>query len=546
METGTLDSSSVPSDLDLVRLKQRELELLRAQLALVQENGIDFYRPSEKQHLFHSACAKDRGIFAGNRFGKSEASAAEAVAWFVGERSWYKYSFPIYGIRWINGVRTRVLVTFHEGHPDHPLVRQGIPRHSTKQLIIVTEWKKVDEVWTGLDGDNPGKLWKYMPRRAKLRTRRNHEGSIDRIYGEPDSPVGAGSVIRFNTEQAFIKNPQGSESVDYDRIGVDEPIVEDMWKANARGLVDRNGQADFTLTALRERWIYDHFFPDEGGQIAGRWAIRADMDDNPHLTDESIARFMSILTPEEQECRRYGHPLELSGLVYKQFNRAVHVLDTLPAGWSSWTNPPLDWTIYVAIDVHEQTPQAVMFVAVPKVGAPIIYDEIWRACVADELAAEINLRLINRTVGFIKADPRAWNEDPVYRCSMAQRFQLAGLAVEKASKEKSYGIINMQNILAKRVPTPDGRSRPAVFFAPSVRQTLREISRYCFDKENKPVDKDDHFMENMYRLFITPLSHIDATVNRPVPDFDIPMTRSAITDFDNDAAAFNAAVGLRN
>lgn len=484
------------ADREQAILKQRELELLRAKLTLVKENGLEFYRPHEKQHEFHACPDKRRGLFAGNRFGKSEAAAAETVAWFLGERTWYKHKFPIYGMR--EGLK--IIVSFHDGHENHPLVRQGIPRFATKQLIVTTDWKKVDIVWTTLLGAEPGKIWKFIPKSRNVSTRKNHEGTIDTIFDED-----TGAVIRFTTEQAFNKNPQTVESTDNDRVGIDEPVVQDMWVGLSRGLMDRDGQGDFTLTSLRERWIYDYFNPEEAPQES-RHAIRATTYDNPHNTPAAIARFEADLTPEERECRLMGLPLELTGLVYKEFSKSRHVLKELPLGWTAWNCPPMHWTIYVSIDVHPQTPQAAMFVAVPPMGKPIVYDEIWKSCVADVLAEEIKVRTFGRYVGFMKADPKAWEEDPVYRVSMASRFFVHGLPVEKASKAKEFGITNMRNLL---------RLDPcAVHFVPTVTRTLWEMARYHYDKENKPIDKDDHFMECMYRLFITPLPWLDP---KPAP-----------------------------
>lgn len=524
----------------VILLKQKELQLLRERLDMVTNDGLAYYRPHEKQHEYHCSPAKRRGVFAGNRFGKSESDAAETVAWFIGERTWYKFSFPIYGMR----EGKKVVISFHEGHENHPLVRQGIPQHATKQLVIATDWKKVDEVWTSVMGDPPGKLWKFLPKHLDISPKRNHEGVIDQIYNNKTN-----AIIRFTTEQAFIKNPQSGESTDYDRIAVDEPITEDMWKAHSRGLIDRNGQGDFTLTALRERWIYDKFFPDvdDTSGFLNAFAVRASMHDNPYLSDEAKQQYLHDLTEDERSARESGLPLELSGLVYKEFRREIHVLKDLPTGWTTWTNPPADWTIYVAIDVHEQTPQAALFVAVPPLGVPIIYDEIWRACVTDELIEEVKLRTAGRTVGFIKADPRAWLEDPTFKVSMASVFLQRGLYIEPASKAKSFGVTNMQGIFKKRrqIVLPDGSraEAPVVYFTPSVRKCLWELARYIFDKENKPVDKDDHFMENMYRLFITPLPHQSPFFSRPVRDYtQIDMTRNAM-EFDTKAERAQFAIG---
>ena len=517
-----------PTDPGRVLLLQRELTLLRAKLTTIKNFGLDYYRPHEKQHEFHSSAAKRRGFFAGNRTGKSECDAAETVAWFIGERSWYKYKFPIWGVR--DGKPT--IVAFHDGHDGHPLVRQGIPQHATKQLVVTTDWKKVDQVWTSCLGDPPGKIWKFMPASLEIETRRNHEGTIDTIYNPATQ-----AVIRFTNEQAFIKNPQSAESVDIDRLAFDEPVKEDMYKALSRGLVDRGGTCDFTLTSLRERWIYDYFNPTDDEPIKeGRFAVRATMHDNPFLKDEDKQRFIDDLTEDEKSCRILGLPLELSGLVYKEFQREKHVLKTLPAGWDSWTNPPLDHTIYVSIDVHEQTPQAAMFVAVGPSGRPIVYDEIWRACNADELATEILLRIAGREIGFIKCDPRAWLEDPVYHTCMAQRFMTLGLYVEKASKALTFGIQNMKSVF----------TREAIHFAPTVRRTLWELARWHYDKENRPIDRDDHFMECMYRIFLNTLPHIDPSKSRPVEQFHLDMSPRILRDYARDEDLYNSAVGARN
>lgn len=519
-------------------LKAKELELLKAKLQLSKDNGLAFYRPHEKQHEFHCSMAKRRGVFAGNRFGKSDSSAAETVAWFIGERTWYKSSFPIFGMR--DGMK--VVVAFHDGHENHPLVRQGIPQHATKQLIITTDWKKVGIVWTSPLGDPPGKLWKFMPAGKSIVTKKNHEGIIDEVY---DSETNA--VIRFTTEQAFMKNPQSAESTDNDRIAVDEPIVQEMWTSASRGLVDRNGQGDFTLTSLRERWIYDYFHPEiESDRREDRWSIRASMHDNPYLTDEAKQRYIDELSEDERQCRIDGLPLELSGLVYKHYNRAIHVLTALPTGWSDWANPPVDWTIYIAVDVHEQTPQAVSFVAVSPDGTPIVYDEIWRACVTSELIEEIQHRTTGRNVGFIKADPRAWVEDPNYKTSMASVFCAAGFYLEKASKAKDFGIRNLQSLFKARRTLPDARVVPVLFFTPKVTRHLWELARYHFDKENKPVDKDDHFCENLYRLFITPLPYLDPTVRSYNFQDAVPMTSNVLREFNVDAAKFNQSVQFKS
>lgn len=487
-------------------LLREQLKLQKRLLELTKKVGIAGYRPHYKQHLFHSAGHKRRGFFSGNRTGKSDGSAAETVAWALGERPWYKVPFDIFD-------RKGSFLHHHDGHPSHPLVKQGIPPWPTKQLIITTDWDKVEEIWTGQRGDRVGKLWKFLPADAVKSTKRNHSGAIDTVE------LYTGGLIKFDTVQSFVKDPQGSESSDHDRVAADEPIPEDMWKASTRGLVDRDGQGDFTLTALKQRWIYDYFFEIAGQSekpIANRFAVKATIYDNPYISDEAIARFYDELTEDERQCRIMGIPLELSGLVYKEFSYDKHVLSSVPLNWRDYHLPAQNCILDVRIDPHPQTPHAVLFLATGENQVPIVCHEIWSACDAHSLADSINtyIRSTGCFVNSIKCDPAAWVPDSITRqASVADAFAERGLFVGKASKDKSNGILNLRSVL---------KSDRGVRFSPACRRTLWEISRYAYDKENKPLDKDDHMMENLYRLFIDkPFWYDpDKAVGTPVTDMD--------------------------
>lgn len=474
---------------------QEQVRHLRRVRELARENGVLFYAPHGQQDAFHRSTCKRRAYFSGNRGGKSTCNAAETVAWAIGERPWYKVG---------DLART-----------------SGIPPYPTKQLVLTTDWDKVDEIWTTQKGSQPGKLWRFLPKSAIVSTKRNHSGAIETV--EVKHISGGTSLIRFDTEEAFKRNPQGSESSDWDRVSIDEPITIEQFKAAARGLIDRGGQADFTLTPLREMWIYDYFYGDGAAlstslqTVPGRFAIRGSIFDNPYLTREAIAEYERDLTDDEKQARLYGIPLELSGLVYKEFNRAKHVLTELPLGWRDWHLPAKNWVLFARVDPHPQTPHAVLFCAVGENQIPIICHEIWMPCDADALADAINsyVRETGCYLAEIKVDPAAWVKDAVTRqSSIADSLASKGLLVQPASKDKSNGILNMRSVL---------KSDRGVRFSPALRRTLWEISRYCYDKENKPVDRDDHMMENMYRMFISPLYWFnpDTAVGVPVPDMEI-------------------------
>lgn len=480
---------------ELAELIRRRVELKQKLLAKIKSCGIAAYRPHWKQHLFHSAGVKRRGLFAGNRFGKSQANGAETAAWMMGERPWYRTVFPIYGIDIVDGKRVKVIKAVHEGYDDHPLVHQGIPSFPTKQLIVCTNWDMVHKIWTSREADRPGKIWQFLPDGwATWST--NHEGVINEIYGKN------GSYLCFMSVDAFKKNKMVAESSDWDRVAFDEPGPEKLWVGCSRGLTDRKGQGDFTLTGIEEMWIFDRFEADGSDPevpifpVAERFSIKATMLDNPHLTDDAIALFVADLTEDEKQCRIHGHPMELTGLIYKEFHFDRHFLSAIPEGWRDWHLPPKEYIMYVRIDTHPVTSHAVSFFAVGPSEIPIQCYEIWYPCDAEMLAKLIKdyLALTGCFLGGIKVEPAAWIKDASTRTvSIAKTLAANGLYIRPASKDLNAGILAVRAALRNN----------KILFTPNCRRTRWEFARYRYDPETgKPVDENDHFMENLYRLII--------------------------------------------
>jgi hypothetical protein len=463
----TLPLSLDEENVERLLVKQQELRLRRQRLELRKKFGLAFYNPHPKQDAFHRAgiTYKRRMARAGNRFGKSTLGCTEDAAWMLGERPWYPES--------------------------DPARKGGLPQRPVKILVITTDWSKVDEVFTSQRGDGEGKLWKFLPSGYVKAARRGANGVINVIEGTN------GSIIRFDTVRSWLNDPQGTESSDWDAIHIDEPCPQGMWKSASRGLMDRDGSAWFTLTPLSEFWINDMFFPEElGGQARENvWSITGSTYDNPTLSKEAIAEFERDLTDEEKQCRLHGIPLHLSGLVYKQFSRDVHVLKTPPAGWNGW-EPPAHYCHYFYIDPHPQTPHCVNFVAVGPDQRRYYYRDLFEHCSIEALGRKIREVLKGKRVIRGRIDPIAYVNDPITETNMAEELARFGVYVEKATKAREQGTLRVQGELAKR----DIHGICPVQFTPEAKRSLWEIQRYCWDeKENKPIDENDHAMENLYR-----------------------------------------------
>ena len=389
---------------------------------------------------------------------------------------------------------------------DDPARTSGIPQHPNKGLIIANDWDKVEEVYTN---QNDGKLWRTLPTDGFIKSAtRNHAGVIDTII------CANKSTLRFETVKSFMSNPQGSESSDWDFIHVDEPCPEAMFKAQARGLIDRDGAAWFTLTALREPWITDAFEPN-GVFAFSSFVIEGTIYDNPYLSPVAIAAYEATLTDDEKECRLYGKPLHKAGLVYKEFQRDKHVLSKLPLGWRSWVEPPVGYSYYAYIDPHPHTPHCVLLVAVDPFGTLYVYHDLFEHCLVSQLCAKIRMLMGPRRFVRLRCDPLAFIEDPVHGTTMANEFWRCGLAVEKASKDLTRGILRVKEELKKTPPT--------LYFTPEARRSIFEIGRYHWDEEtNKPVDKDDHAMECLYRMVLDEPRFVDLkSANEPLTFLDL-------------------------
>jgi hypothetical protein len=471
---------------DRVLAKQKLKEALLGKLEVMQDDPLRFYRPHDKQDAFHRAGVfKHRAVFAGNRFGKSQMGVAEDAAFVSGCRSWYPENDP-----------ARIA---------------GIPQRPVKLLIITTDWDKVDEIFTSERGER-GKLWRMLPRGFVKNKKRNHSGAIEMME------MTNGSVIRFDTVKSFEVNPQGSESSDWDAIHIDEPCSEDQYKAAARGLMDRGGSDWFTLTPLKEPWIYDKFFSrvpgqDELDMKPSHWAVRGTTYDNTYLSKAAIEDYEASLTEDERQCRLLGVPLELSGLVFKEFSYTRNVYKETPIGWEDMSLPPKHWPIWVSIDPHPQTPAMVLFCAASPHGQLFFYDEIFKSMALDELADSIKTRIAGYNCVRVSADPWIFTEHALTGQCIARELAHRGLRVTKASKDLSGGIMLTQQEL---------RKEDRVYVSDRLRNTLFEFAHYVWAaRENKPKDKNDHAMECFRRILQEGPRWFDTTrSSAPIPEID--------------------------
>ena len=315
-----------------------------------------------------------------------------------------------------------------------------------------------------------------------------------------------GSTIELMTHSQETKYHEGWTG---DVVWADEPIPQDKFIANRRGLVARGGVFIMTMTAISEPWIMDEIILSNRSHIGVVTEIP--MRANKSLTEEDIKNFEDDIPADQRLARIEGGWLQLIGRVLKEFNKDIHIIDQFKI--------PPDWPVTPFIDIHLNKPQAVSFYAVDKHGRRYVIDEIWENISPEEIADEIIRRKVKNAwdIDTVFIDPLAKGDSAYVKnrgLMIEDSFtiianKLAGYQIQLlgASKDKDSGVRNIKTWL-------QGINKmPVLFFFNSLPSYdgayghLYEINRWIYDKEGKPAKEMDHFMENLYRYTLAGIEY---------------------------------------
>lgn len=332
--TAALASIETEKDRELLM----KLEALKAEETRRRtEERIRYYRPHPKQAAFHAAGSKNRlrWVCGGNRSGKTEAEVAEAVAHALGYRPWLP-----------------------EDHPDRivtmPLTGKPIKVPSRGLVVGESFGEQIKKVILHKMIGNPEhKEGGLLPLPMIRTTRKNQQGVINEIY------LTNGGAIFFKSYEQAAKL---FESENYDWYALDEPPPREHYIAIARGCTDTGAPIWCAMTPLTQAWIHDEILSREDV-----FRTTFDITDNIGfgLTAEAVAEFEKDLTEDEKEMRLRGRFFHLQGLVYKEFDRNVHLLPR--PNWPTPQQGPWPrseaWEYWMHVDPHVRKRHKAVWVA---------------------------------------------------------------------------------------------------------------------------------------------------------------------------------------
>ena len=298
---------------------------------------------------------KRRLFEAGNKVGKTYGGIAEDLAHSFGFRPWLDEDDPDYKI----DIKV----------PNMGLIGCETMVHSVPEKIEPT-------------------LRALIPKTCSWTAKKNPQGYWQKVTLKTD-PLGnkCGSEIYI---RSYDQEASTFEGIDSDWIHWDEPPPKKILQAAERGKIVSNAPSWFTMTPLKEAYIYDEYSlkaKNVGGNDDEIAVIRGEIWDNcqdwcekcrieipenqkeraiercPHcdrvmgfIPRAGIEEYLKTLDPEEREAREKGIWKHLSGLVYKVLDRDIHTYEDFPV--------PRTWTKIEGIDPHDAKPTAYLFGAI--------------------------------------------------------------------------------------------------------------------------------------------------------------------------------------
>lgn len=339
---------------------------------------------------------------------------------------------------------------------------------------------------------------------------------------------GGGSFMEFLTYE------QGISLAGAARHGIyhDEEPPQDVWNQSKMRVVNLNGRLTLGMTAERGMsWSDGEVWnPAIDKKHPTIYAIEMSTYDNP-TNDQAMIDKIKQSAGDDQETidiKIYGKSTPRGGKVYPMAK------DIHPWIIDPFQIPEKDGYLIRAIDPHGKLPHAVLWIWVDYVGLhhplfmekPNLYEvaELFEPCNIPTLASYIKekeMYELGRKADFELCDPYAWNTDQNNPKTLADQMHEAGLLVEPATKDRDAGIIKVKEMLSltlgKELPEDKEkavvlrRDFPQIMCFDNLENLREERRKYRWKQPRqkfredvpvpqKPVDKDDHFMENEYRI----------------------------------------------
>jgi len=431
------------------------------------------YMPHDKQIQFHSASRRHRLYIGGNRSGKTTGGIAEDIMWLTGRHPYRKVPQ--------GGVRGRIVgVDFIQGV--EKILKPEMMRWVPVSDLRGNSWSDAYDVQERTLHFENGSFVEFM----------SYDQDVDKFAG---------------TSRHFVH--------------FDEEPPEDIYHECMTRLIDTAGSWWMTLTpVMGMEWMYDTvYLPGINDPESNISVIEVDMTENPYLDPNEIREYIKNLPEDDVDARQHGKFVRRGGVVYKSFDKGIHVVPSLE-------EVPTSWELYASLDHGYNNPTAWLYHGVDSDGNVITFAEHYESeMIVSEHAEQIKLinKSIGRNPGIYVGDPAIAQRQAVTGTSIQTEYAQNGIFITLGNNDVLSGINKVNTYLSHDIK--NGK-KPRWVITENCVNLIREIQKYRWktwaskksersnNKFDVPHKKDDHAVDSARYFFtlmpdLTPIKPID-------------------------------------
>ena len=420
-----------------------------------EKNKLKYYNTGDKVHLkqlaFHKCNKKNRWAFGGNRSGKTECGAVEAIYFARGNHPYRQITKATSG--WVVSLSTQV---------QRDVAQAKILNYLNPDWIV-------DIVMLSGRKDAP------------------RNGVIDYILIK--NVFGTLSKIGFKSCDQGREKFQGT-SLDY--VWFDEEPPEDIYIECKMRVMDVNGDIFGTLTPLKGlTFVYNEIYLNQHND-PNIWHIFMQWDDNPYISEDAKNAMKASMSQDELKSRQFGEFMDAGGRIYPEFDENINVIEPFDV--------PYEWQDKISIDPGLKNPLSCHWYAVDYDGNIYVVAEHYeREKDIEYHSSKIHeisdiLHWHRNSNGMLEAliDSAANQTTLASRKSVADLFYDYKIIVNtNVNKDVFSGVQRVKSYIKNAM----GQSK--LFIFNTCKNMIREIKSYRWGKGECPVKDDDHSMDEL-------------------------------------------------